>query len=617
MNQTQTRSHRLQFQIDKINGRLITLQHKSDQLSKLRLFLFLLGAVVSGTVFLTRGAWPWVGATLLAMQPFVVAVVVHRRIETAVSQFTIWRNIKQTHLARLTLDWEQIPQTLPVLSRFEHPFALDVDLIGERSLHQLLDTAVSAEGSERLRSWLTDIRPERNQMHVRQAQIQVLSGIPQFRDKLTLYATLATDENEEKWAGQQLLDWLQKEEPAEGIRPLLLILSGLALIHVPLFVLDMAGVMGAWWLLPWIVYAGLFMIRGGDEVGDLFKDATFLDDRLRTLNGVFHYLEKSRFVKRPFIQELCAPLLAGEERPSQHIKRVRRVVAGVGVRQNPFLGMLLNMTVPWDVYFAYRLRQCRQDLAAHLPIWLDIWFELEALSALATYADLNQPHVSFPTISPVLVDDKPLFAATELGHPLIPVSQRVCNAFEIPSIGSMTLITGSNMAGKSSFLRTIGINLSLAYAGGPVVAHSLQTILFRFYSSIQVNDSVIDGFSFFYAEVRRLQALLAALKEEDKRPLLFLIDEIFRGTNNRERLIGSRAYIRALLNEFGVGAIATHDLELVQLADEVPTIRNMHFRDDVQDGKMVFDYLLHEGPCPTTNALKIMALAGLPVDSIN
>jgi DNA mismatch repair ATPase MutS len=184
----------------------------------------------------------------------------------------------------------------------------------------------------------------------------------------------------------------------------------------------------------------------------------------------------------------------------------------------------------------------------------------------------------------------------------------------VDEVGSLAIITGSNMAGKSSFLRTIGINLRLAYAGGSVVAQSLETILFRLYTSIQIQDSLSDGFSFFYAEVRRLKALLVAVEDSGERPLFFLIDEIFRGTNNRERLIGSRAYVRALSGKNGVGLIATHDLELVKLVQELPGIRNFHFRDDVVDGRMTFDYLLHPGPCPTTNALKIMQLTGLPIE---
>jgi DNA mismatch repair ATPase MutS len=178
----------------------------------------------------------------------------------------------------------------------------------------------------------------------------------------------------------------------------------------------------------------------------------------------------------------------------------------------------------------------------------------------------------------------------------------------------IVVLTGSNMAGKSTFLRTVGVNLCLAYAGAPVNAGSLQTALFRVFTCIKVSDSVQDGLSYFYAEVKRLKALLAATEAEQSLPVLFLIDEIFRGTNSRERLIGSRAYLRALSQRTTLGLVATHDLELVKLADEISGGANFHFREEVRDGKMVFDYKLRAGPCPTTNALQIMALEGLPVE---
>ncbi|MFL5704773.1 MAG: MutS-related protein, partial [Ktedonobacteraceae bacterium] len=165
------------------------------------------------------------------------------------------------------------------------------------------------------------------------------------------------------------------------------------------------------------------------------------------------------------------------------------------------------------------------------------------------------------------------------------------------------------------FLRTLGVNLCLAYAGGPVNASTFQTSLFRIYTCIKVSDSVTDGYSYFYAEVRRLKALLSELERPSDFPLFFLIDEIFKGTNNRERLIGSSAYIHALVGKNCMGAISTHDLELVKLADTQPEIKNYHFREEVIDGQMVFDYILRPGPCPTTNALKIMQLEGLPIEA--
>src|SRR6185436_11314252 len=162
---------------------------------------------------------------------------------------------------------------------------------------------------------------------------------------------------------------------------------------------------------------------------------------------------------------------------------------------------------------------------------------------------------------------------------------------------------------------TVGVNLTLAYAGAPVNASSMQASLFRLFTCIKVSDSVQDGLSYFYAEVKRLQALLSATTAEDDLPVLFLIDEIFRGTNSRERLIGSRSYIRELSQGWSMGLIATHDLELIKLADEIPGVVNHHFREEVDAGKMVFDYRLRPGPCPTTNALTIMRLEGLPVEA--
>src|SRR5690606_16609518 len=259
-------------------------------------------------------------------------------------------------------------------------------------------------------------------------------------------------------------------------------------------------------------------------------------------------------------------------------------------------------------FFAYQLHRERKALAALLPRWIDVWLELEALSSLATFAYLNHD-----AIFPKVAETGDLFTARTLGHPLIPAAQRVCNDFVIERMGDVAIITGSNMSGKSSFLRTLGVNLCLAYAGAPVIAAQFDVALFRLFTCIRVSDSLADGISYFYAEVRRLKALLGALEEESMLPLFFLIDEIFRGTNNRERLIGSRSYIQALVGKHGVGVISTHDLELVRLEEELDQITNYHFEDRVLDGRMEFDYVLRPGPSPTTNALKIMRQVGLPI----
>ena len=301
--------------------------------------------------------------------------------------------------------------------------------------------------------------------------------------------------------------------------------------------------------------------------------------------------------------------------------RLREAKARLGVvvaqaaqlQRNPLLWSVVNALVPWDLYFVYRLHQNRAAIAERMPVWLDVWFELEALSSVANFSYLNPDYV-FPEI--VLGEsskDRLIFCAHDLGHPLIADDKKACNDLAMSERGEIAIITGSNMSGKSTFLRTVGINLCLANAGGPVNASHFVTSPFRIFACIKVNDSLADGISYFYAEVKRLKTLLTELERPHRFPLFFFVDEIFRGTNNRERLIGSTAYLRALVQQNGLGLVATHDLELVKLSDTTPKLKNYHFREDVLNGRMVFDYRLRSGPCPTTNALKIMQMEGLPM----
>ncbi len=603
----------IEKQIGRLNGRIQTLQQQSQQLMQVRMLTFVGAALVSGFTFVQWGAWPWLLVTMVAFVPFLVSVVLHRRVETAVIRWSTWRDIKQTHLARMNLDWAQLPPPLPMEVEKDHPFAVDVDVLGEFSLHRVLDTAVSASGRRRLARWLLETDPDIETILMRQQLVSELTAITHFRDKLHLNAALVTQESGERVPGEQLIAWLEAPAQRVALRRWTLILGGLAVVTAVLFTLGFIKVFSSpLWLVSWIIYVGLYVIKGLPLTGTMFNDALFVQNSLDRLDGVFHFLQSYKYGRSPQIAQLCQPFLNPSNKPSDHIRRVRRVMAGIGVRQNPFVGLLINAIMPWDMFFAYRLALCKADLRDQLPRWMDRWFELEALSSLATFAYLNEEDVVLPELDTAVVVK---FNTQQLGHPLIPKQDRICNDFQVDQPGSVTIITGSNMAGKSSFLRTVGINLVLAYAGGAVVAHSFSTSFFRLFASIRVQDSLTDGYSFFYAEVQRLAQLLDALQVEEERPLFFLIDEIFRGTNNRERLIGSQAYLTALAQGKGVGIVATHDLELVHLADDHSTIRNYHFRDGVENGRMVFDYQLHQGPCPTTNALKIMELAGLPLPS--
>lgn len=603
-----TRLTNLQNSIRRLDNRLKTLNAISNQLSLIRLGIFVVGFVLVLAAFYTLGIWfSWATVAVLALV-FGVVAFRHGRIKRSITRHRIWVSLKKAQIARLNLDWPEVPPARIQPTVIDHPFETDLDLTGYRSLHQLLDTATSYEGSQRLANWLLATSPNYDQIQHRQALVKELSPLVNFRERLNLVARLSSHDLSGNWEGQRLLDWLNKKVPIEPLRISLLQVGGLAALTIILFVLNRFAGLPPIWLATFLIYFLVYSNKG-DYIRNLSDDAFFLQDGLAKLQAILKYLETYRYGKHTNLQKLCEPFLDAANRPSVRLREVTRVASGAAIQRSQIVGFIINLIVPWDLYFAYRLEQSKEKIASVLPTWLHVWFELEALNSLANFSYLH-PEYNFPHVS-----KSEVFEATQLGHPLIASDKKVSNDFKLDDSGEVVIITGSNMAGKSSFLRTLGVNLCLSYAGGPVDAVCLETGLFRVFSCIKVSDSVADGYSYFYAEVRRLKKLLLALKQDQDLPLFFLIDEIFRGTNNRERLVGSRSYLKALVGENGVGFVSTHDLELVKLADEMNQIKNYHFREEVIDGQMIFDYKLRHGPCPTTNALKIMQMEGLPVDA--
>ncbi len=610
-----TRVAALERQTERLNRRLTKLGAISDRYSWLRLGIFGVTASLSILTFWQIGGlWGW-GIIAVGLVVFEVVARFHSRLAKSILRHRTWLNLKTVEIARARLDWANLPPAAVLPPRSDHPFELDLDLTGHRSIHHLLDTATSQEGSARLADWLLDTHPDLTNTRQRQNLVRELAPLSLFRNRLKLSAVVTSNETGTRLEARKLLKWFSPQSVYRSLTPTLLVLFGLTVVNLTLAVLSARFGVFPFWLFTVLLYMWIFLSRAR-EVAAVFDDAYILRDGLRTLSGVLGYLETYPYGRNENLRRLCQPFLNRQARPSAQLRRISLVAGAVMLRKNAVLWLLVNIIVPWDLFFAHRLNQSRAEVADLLPGWLEAWFELEALSSLAGFAYLN-PHYTLPQVTTV-PPGAVLFQAQSLGHPLIPDAQKVCNDYAVNTWGQIDIVTGSNMAGKSSFLRTLGVNLCLAYAGGPVNAAALHTSLFRVFTCIKVSDSVNDGYSYFYAEVRRLKALLNELERPDALPLFFLIDEIFRGTNNRERLIGSRAYLHALVGSNGVGIVSTHDLELIHLADENSRlIHNFHFREEVVDGRMVFDYRLRPGPSPTTNALKIMRMEGLPVELPN
>ncbi len=583
------------------------MQARSSRISRYRLLTFLAGFAAGIIIYYSFSnaiGWSVWGLTFIVLN---IQAFVHRRIDASIDKHAIWLELKSAQVARMLLDWQNVP--LPQVSQAdeEHAFGIDLDLTGSRSLHQLLDTAISRDGSLRLQNWLLQPKLDIEGIVTRQKVLRELTPLARFRDKLHLAYKLISKEQLE---GKELLHFLKKPQSTNTLKWVLLTSAVLAATNIVLFLLSTFGLIGAYWWITLLVYGTVYFLNQ-QPLESLMNESVFITEELRKFRAVLHFLERQRYGDNTNLAHLCEPFWQHGTRPTEELRTLTLLGLAIGLRMNPLFRIALNVVMPWDFLFAYVHNRHKVHMGAKVERWLEVLTELEALASLANFAYLN-PEAAFPEIVPN--DAEVILQTQALGHPLIPDEVRKCNDFAFDAIGEVALITGSNMSGKSTFLKTLGVNLVLAYTGAPVVASDMQTRLFRLYTCIKINDSIADGFSFFYAEVRRLKAILDALRDENSLPLMFLIDEIFKGTNNRERLLGSQSYIKSLTGHHGLGAITTHDLELTQLAETIPEVINYHFREDVVDGKMVFDYKMRPGPCPSTNALKIMRLEGLPVD---
>ena len=576
-------------------------------LSRSRMGLVLVGILVCAALYkfgwFVTGNWVLLGFLLC----FLGVAAVHNRLESRLHRLGMWLEIQESNLARLRVDWEGIPETTPSLSS-EHPYATDLDLLGKYSLLRLLDTTVSRDGRALLVAWMTRQHPlSLDQWESRQKLVRALTPLRGLRARIQLVAkclspnAINTD---------RLESLLENPGSLAHLGPLLLVESALAGLNMFLFVFWLFGGPG-YWIVSFLLYALLLLVTGG-RVSHVFGRALDLHLELDKVAEVIGIFEKRSFRRFPALQTITDPWRYEERRPSVAIRQLARVCSGLSLKGNPIFHIAMHVVVPWDLAWTWYLQKVCNRLRPVLPDWILRLATIDAAMALATFAYLN-PSYAWPHRRPEANVADTGISGTSIGHPLIAHEQRINNDLTLEGLGRVFLVTGSNMSGKSTFLRTVGINLCLAQAGGPVCAESWEWSWLRMQTCIRVGDTLEEGLSYFYVEVKRLKNLLVAMGDHRESPMLFLIDEIFKGTNNRERLLGSEAFIRELTAGRGLGLVTTHDLELANLDKELSNLVNVHFQETVGDKELTFDYRLRPGPCPTTNALRIMAMEGLPV----
>lgn len=566
------------------------------KLSLLRLLLFVAGlglAAMSWTASELAAWW-----CLLPFGAFSVAVVRHERILRQLDRCRRGIAYHEANLDRLDHRWQE---SSPIGERYveeQHPYELDLDLFGKGSLFQLMCRARTRLGEDTLANWLrTAASP--SAIDFRQRAVAELCDRVDLREELALLPAEVHDSIDQSL----LQDWASR---TPRLLPRRVLSTALVLAVAAL-------VTGFGWLVfNWPLACFLLVVTAELLLHFAFKthlhhvahDMDRAEVGLAILAQVLKVLEAERF-QTPFLTALRSQLDTDRHPPSWQIRRLHRLEAWLdsSLHNQFFAPFAFVLCLP--IWLSHAIERWRATVGPHIAQWLDAVGQFEAISSLAGYA-FEHPADPFPEI----VGPEPLFDAIGLGHPLIPEERCVRNDIRFGRQPQLVMVSGSNMSGKSTLLRTIGCNVVLAFAGAPVRATRLRLSPFVLATSIRVHDSLLEGASLFFAVISRLKGIVE--RTGGPIPLLFLIDEILPGTNLHDRRVGAEAIIRQLLHRGAVGVVTTHDLALTKVVEELgPIAMNVHFEDRLEEGRMTFDYRLRPGVVRRSNALELMRLIGL------
>jgi hypothetical protein len=591
---------------------LASLRARSARLSTARTVTFLAGAAALLVVDVAEGPPAALAALAAALltAAFVAEVAAHRRVRSQIRWQEALRALGVEGALRLERRWEELAAALPAAEAREetvpsdHPYARDLDVLGDASLARLAGPVTSERGRVRLRDWLlAPAAPE--QVARRQEAVRELAPRRELRHALAAHGRLhgAADP-----PGTELfLAW------AEGA-PWLLARPGLRAVAVvlpvalvSLLVADLAAGLPPWWLVPALLQAELIR-RHWRRVN---TDFAMVEEGVALLAAYVPQIRllESEAPAAPLLAALTDEMRSGGSSASAELDRLSRLLDTVESRRNLFYGPLAAILL-LDFHLAWALDRWRASSGRAVRSWLEALGTWEALSALAAVAH-DHPDWAYPTPA-----GEPALRATALGHPLLRPDTCVRNDVTVGPPGTFLLVTGSNMSGKSTLLRALGANAVLAGAGAPVCAAALSLPRVRVRTSMRVDDSLAEGVSLFMAELLRIRGIVKDADAPDAEGrVLYLLDELLHGTNTAERRVAARAVIRHLLARDALGAVSTHDLTLARAPDLEAASVPVHFRESVEheggETRLTFDYRLRPGVATTRNALKLLDAVGL------
>lgn len=578
-----------------------SLISRSNRLSSIRLMIFILFVVLQ--IWFVRSqeyAYVFLAgvAFLFAYLPLVIR---HRRLKEGIAEMDILAAINRQEVDRLEGNLKDLDPGTRFYS-LHHPYAKDLDIFGDGSLFQLLDRCSTESGQRRLAHALTAAK-EWDEIDEYQKAVKEIGPEIDFRQHMHM---LGKKSRLEEQAQCQLVDWFASPEDVlswqKRTRRQVILANGFTLsVIVGVFFF----ISWQWLLVPLVMNSYLLRIHR-KKVRAVMEHTEKNTSFLQNLSRLLQNLERKEFNAKRLIS-IKNTLTINGLTSSMLVKSLAFRFEMLEYTRNPYFYLLANGTFLWELHWMTSIERWRLLVRPHVEQWIAALNEYEVMASFAGAAYAN-PDWIFPNIK----NDRFCYVAKSLGHPLIFSSNRVTNDFAICQPGETWVLTGSNMSGKSTFLRTLGLNAVLALAGAPVCAKTMEISPMRVFSSMRTEDNLQESTSSFYAELKRLKQLLDYLNEDT--PVFYLLDEILKGTNSADRQAGSKALIRNLQDQNASGIIATHDLELGALHSIYPqTVFNYSFNSSVQDGELYFDYKLHKGVCHSFNATELMKKIGIEI----
>jgi len=482
-----------------------------------------------------------------------------------------------------------------------HDFSNDVDLFGNSSLFQYINRTVTGYGRDILASWLSDPYKLSHDLIERQEAVKELSVKEKWRQEF-LASGMKLPLEKDDITG--LLEWMGEESTIKS--------SSIQKIFI--FLLPFASIISLALLIAGILHYSVFVLiflinllfitAGLKNTNRIHRSLSRKHNQLSSLNVLLRIFENESFTSGILI-DIQTGISGKEISAAESVKKLNNLIQAFDTRLNILVGILLNGLILWDYQSIYRLEKWKSVYREHFPVWLEMLGKVDAFISLGNYASNNEGF-AYPVIS----ESKDVLSTKNLGHQLIEESKRVCNDFSLGKSGTICIISGANMSGKSTFLRTIAVNYILAMTGAPVCAGEMKFVPLKLFTSMRTTDSLSHNESYFYAELKRLKSLKSAI--ENGEPVLFILDEILKGTNSADKSLGSKLFLTRLFELGGTGLIATHDTSLGDLEKTYPDIVvNKCFEIEIEGEIIRFDYKLHNGITQKMNAALLMKQMGI------